>query len=172
MKKDQVKVGNTYLAKVSDKVVPIRIDAENAHGGWDATNLSTNKKVRIKSAQRLRGPAGRDQTAEPQPEAGGSDADAGDGARTKRGKAKAGVPKPPKAKKPSGLDAAAQVLKESGGTMNTKAMVEAMFSRGLWKSDGKTPAATSYSAILREIRVKGQESRFVKTERGQFKSNG
>ena len=28
----------------------MRIDAENRSGGWDATNLSTNKKVRIKTA--------------------------------------------------------------------------------------------------------------------------
>lgn len=57
MKKEQVKVGGTYLAKVTDKVVPVRLDKENPQGGWDATNLATNKKVRIKSAQRLRGPA-------------------------------------------------------------------------------------------------------------------
>jgi hypothetical protein len=59
MKKNEVKVGGTYLAKVSDKVVPVRIDGENPHGGWDATNEATGKKVRIKSAQRLRGEAGR-----------------------------------------------------------------------------------------------------------------
>jgi hypothetical protein len=57
MKKNDVKVGQTYLAKVTDKVVPVRIDGENPHGGWDATNTVTGKKVRIKSAQRLRGPA-------------------------------------------------------------------------------------------------------------------
>ena len=57
MKKNEVKIGRTYLAKVTDKVVPVRIDAENRHGGWDATNTATGKKVRIKSAQRLRGPA-------------------------------------------------------------------------------------------------------------------
>ena len=54
MKKDQIQIGNTYTAKVTDKVVPVRIDAEHASGGWLATNLVTNKKVRIKSAQRLR----------------------------------------------------------------------------------------------------------------------
>lgn len=57
MKKDQIRIGGTYLAKVSDKVVPVRLDAESRYGGWDATNMATNKKVRIKSAQRLRGPA-------------------------------------------------------------------------------------------------------------------
>jgi hypothetical protein len=54
MTKDQIQIGNTYTAKVTDKVVPVRIDAEHPSGGWTATNLVTNKKVRIKSAQRLR----------------------------------------------------------------------------------------------------------------------
>ena len=55
MKKNEVKIGSVYTAKVTNKVVQVRIDAENRHGGWDATNLETGKKVRIQSAQRLRG---------------------------------------------------------------------------------------------------------------------
>ena len=48
-------------------------------------------------------------------------------------------------------------------------MVEAMAAKGYWKSPGgKTPHATLYSAILREINEKGKESRFKKTERGKF----
>ncbi len=39
---------------------------------------------------------------------------------------------------------------------------------GLWKTGGKTPAATLYSAILGEITTKGSEARFKKTDRGQF----
>jgi hypothetical protein len=74
MKKDQIKVGGTYTAKVSDKVVTVRIDAENPRGGWDATNLATNKKVRIKSAQRLRGVAkakgGKPESVQPAPSGG------------------------------------------------------------------------------------------------------
>ena len=57
MKKDDVKTGGIYKAKVTDKVVPVRLDAEHPRGGWEATNLVTGKKIRIKSAQRLRGPA-------------------------------------------------------------------------------------------------------------------
>lgn len=63
MKKNEVKVGNTYMAKVSDKVVPVRIDAEHPSGGWRATNMTTEKQVRVKSAQRLRGPAPRTNAA-------------------------------------------------------------------------------------------------------------
>ena len=56
MKKAYVKIGSVYGAKVSGKVVPVRIDAESTHGGWTGTNQATGKQVRIKSAQRLRGP--------------------------------------------------------------------------------------------------------------------
>ncbi|MFO8012079.1 MAG: hypothetical protein R6X20_02120, partial [Phycisphaerae bacterium] len=54
MKKAQIQVGGTYAAKVSGKVVPVRIDAESTHGGWTGTNQATGKQVRIKSARRLR----------------------------------------------------------------------------------------------------------------------
>jgi len=59
MKKNQIKIGGTYMAKVSGKVVPILICSESQYGGWEATNLSTNRSVRIKSARRLRYPAMR-----------------------------------------------------------------------------------------------------------------
>jgi len=65
MKKHEVKLGCEYIAKVSGKLAHIRIDRENPHGGWDATNLATKKSVRIKSAQRLRAEAGRQGKAAP-----------------------------------------------------------------------------------------------------------
>jgi hypothetical protein len=79
------------------------------------------------------------------------------------------APKEPKAKKPSALDAALRVLEEAGQPMTCPEMIEAMASKGYWTSPGgKTPAATLYSAILRETQTKGDASRFVKTERGKF----
>jgi len=69
----------------------------------------------------------------------------------------------------SGLDAAAKILVDAGGALNCKAMVEQAIEKGYWKPGGKTPAATMYAAILREIQKKGDTSRFVKTERGMFK---
>ena len=77
--------------------------------------------------------------------------------------------KEPKAKKVGALDAAAQVLANSKEPLNCKAMIEEMAKKGLWTSPGgKTPHATLYSAIIREIALKGKESRFVKKGRGQF----
>ena len=77
--------------------------------------------------------------------------------------------KAPKEKKLSAIDAAAQVLASSKEPMNAKEMIEAMTAKSLWTSPGgKTPHATLYSAIIREIATKGKESRFVKKDRGQF----
>jgi hypothetical protein len=77
--------------------------------------------------------------------------------------------KPAKEKKVSAIDVAAQVLAASKEAMNCKDLIEAMAKQGLWSSPGgKTPHATLYSAIIREIALKGKESRFVKKDRGQF----
>ena len=78
-----------------------------------------------------------------------------------------------KPKKLSALDAAAQVLATSKEPMNAKGMIDAMAAKGLWSSPGgKTPHATLYSAILREIGTKGKEARFKKTDRGHFTAAG
>jgi len=86
---------------------------------------------------------------------------------TKKGPAK--KIKEPKEKKLSAIDAAAQVLASSKAPMNAKEMIELMAAKALWTCPGgKTPHATLYSAIIREIALKGKEARFVKTERGKF----
>ncbi len=244
MKSSDVRIGETYLAKVTDKVVPVRIDAErpaSGGGGWDATNMATGKKVRIKTAQRLRGrapapapaaaatgkhetgakpaaPAGRakksltpreaearrkalkaqhhaDQenarlrdereasedgmTASERamaataaevatPDAAESEARAEPERDTVATDATDAKPRR-KAKRPSLINAAAQVLAEADEPLGAKDMVERAIERGLWTPGaGKTPQATLYSAILREINDKGEASRFVKTERGRF----
>lgn len=74
-----------------------------------------------------------------------------------------------KEKKVSALDAAVQVLAEARQALNCQDMIAAMAAKGYWTSpSGKTPAATLYSAIAREIAVKGSVSRFVKAQRGKF----
>ena len=83
-------------------------------------------------------------------------------------KAEAAPEKPAGDGKMSGLDAAAKVLAEAGEPMNAKAIVEAMLAKGLWQTEGKTPAATIYSAMFREIKAKGDASRFRVAERGKF----
>jgi hypothetical protein len=75
----------------------------------------------------------------------------------------------PTEKKLSALDAAAKVLAEEGRPMTCQELIAAMAAKGYWTSPGgRTPAATLYSAISRELATKGAAARFVKTERGKF----
>jgi len=172
MKKDEVQVGQEYLVKVSDRIVPVRIDAEHASGkGWVGTNLVTNRQVRIKSAQRLRRAVAPDAQEAPGRTTVAHVAkksareSKGGKAEKKATRAKTGA----QGEKPmSGLDAAAKVLAEAGEPLSCKAIVERAFEKGYWQSEGKTPAATIYAAILREIQKKGDEARFVKAGRGLF----
>jgi len=170
MKKNEVKVGGTYLAKVSDKVVPVRIDGENPHGGWDATNTATGKKVRIKSAQRLRGEAKPKAAAKEAAPA----ADVGPTAKPDAKVASEAKGKKPKAAKPKGerkpgcLDAAVRVLREAGKPMNCTDIVKEALAKGYWQTKGQTPHSTLYAAVIREIAAKGKEARFHKTDRGMF----
>ena len=276
MKKNEVVIGGRYLAKVSGRVVPVRITGQSPYGGWDAVSEETRRAVRIKSPQRLRRPAdlpcrqagaatreaiageetdmskarkvvlgrvysvalggsylpvradkelghgryegtvlrpgGKEETIKFSTDRVRGDGTPEDQWRKKQEAGKQereaealqtaakvaskvlGVPVgvvPPKAKaagdlpageagpKPrkkaeradgtmSGLDAAAKVLADAGEPLGCKTIVERAIEKGYWKTGGKTPAATVYAAILREIQKKGDASRFAKADRGMF----
>ena len=82
------------------------------------------------------------------------------------------APKPAKEKKPkrvSALDAAAQVIAGAKVPMRAAELIAEMEAKGLWKSPGgKTPEATLYAAIIREIAAEGDKARFKKHDKGVF----
>lgn len=85
------------------------------------------------------------------------------------------APKPkrePKARKLGCLGAAAQVITDAPVT--AKDLIAKVTEKGLWSSPaGKTPDATLYAAIIREIAAKGKDARFARgKERGTFVKNG
>ncbi|MCC6579525.1 MAG: winged helix-turn-helix domain-containing protein [Phycisphaeraceae bacterium] len=184
MKKSDIQIGHTYTAKVSDKVVPVRIEGEHPRGGWIAINFATGKTVRIKSAQRLRAEVRRDGgVAEVVMAVTNGNLAEGVTVPMKPGRKKQ-VASEPKArsqrnptpretnpKKLSLLDAAAHVLAESNEPMTVKQMLEQVIARNLWMPGaGKTPHATLAAAIIREIAGKGDKARFTKVDRGQFQA--
>ena len=57
MKKAEVEIGTTYIAKVSGVLAKVRITGPSPYGGWVGKNLATGREVRIRSAARLRRPA-------------------------------------------------------------------------------------------------------------------
>jgi len=72
------------------------------------------------------------------------------------------------------IDAAAHLLARAEQPMRCSNMVTQARESGLWtpRRGGKTPDRTLYSAILREINTKGDQSRFRKVEREHFGLNG
>jgi len=189
MKKAEVKIGGKYYANVSGNRCEIQIDAEKPRGGWDATNLATGKKILIKSAQRLQGEVGAKRgrakvttegnvtVVENEPatvETIGGETSTAVAVLKKPRKAKTETTETGDAgeKRLSCVAAALKVLGESSEPMNAQELITAMESKGYWTSPGgKTPHATLYSAILRDL-AKGDDSKFVKTERGRFTARG
>lgn len=54
MKAKDVKVGATYMVKVSGRLAPVRLTGESVYGGWNGVNLDTGRPVRVRTARRLR----------------------------------------------------------------------------------------------------------------------
>ena len=54
MRKADVKVGATYLVKVSGRVVPVLLEQPSSQGGWIGRNTVSGRQVRIKTAAKLR----------------------------------------------------------------------------------------------------------------------
>ena len=185
MKKIEVKIGGMYVAKVSDRLVTVRIDSVHSRQGWNATNTKTGKRIHIKSAQRLRGEAKKTtkaETLEATEAAAASDEKAEAPVKAaclraphrqatkKAGPKKVGGKQKPK--RVSALDAAVQVLAQAERPMRAQELVVAMAEQGLWSSPaGKTPHATLYAAMLREIGAKGEAARFQKVDCGLFAFN-
>jgi hypothetical protein len=75
MKRSEIEGGKTYIAKVSGRLVSVRIErdrgtrqsgvlygrsfgARDIHDGWDAINTVTGRAIHIKTAAKLRGGVG------------------------------------------------------------------------------------------------------------------
>ena len=152
MNKEEIKISNVYAIKVGKNTVGVHIMSEHKDGGWVGVNVNTNKELIIRSADRL---IGLYQVKK-------------ENTKTVEAREPSKDVNPAKVKKLGGLLAAFMVLADAGQPLDCQEIVKRMIDQDMWKTDGKTPSATIYSAIIREIKEKGTESRFVKTERGKF----
>lgn len=133
----------------------------------------TTKKATSKKAPRMSASAARAEGAAKQNRMRDAVAVPKDGAPAPKAKAskqrKAKAPKPTLRKRASLLDAAATALADAKAPMQARNIVKAVVERGFWKPGaGKTPHATLYAAMTREIAAKGKNARFRKVNRGQF----
>jgi len=68
----------------------------------------------------------------------------------------------------SAISAAYRVLSESDRPMRAGEITDMAMKQGYWHSDAPTPDATISSAIIMEMKRKGERSRFVKVGPGLF----
>jgi hypothetical protein len=91
------------------------------------------------------------------------------GRKTKKASDASAKSKVTAVQKLSALDAAAQVLATSKEPLTCKELIERMQAEGLWTTTrGQTPDATLNASLHREIKLKGNASRFAKIARGKF----
>lgn len=87
-------------------------------------------------------------------------------------KAYAAARRKPKREGLSMIEAAHAVLLKAKCPMKCADVVETMKESGMWASPaGKTPERTLYTSLSREIKTRGDEARFRKTDRGLFEAN-
>ena len=157
---EKLTIGKTYRVAVGRNTTHATITAKLPDGGWEARSMKSGKTLRIRSH-------------------GSIDELAPDAKLAKKASKRAkvspsrdtGKPAATSGKTMSLLDAAAQLLAGSKKEpMSCQTIVNIALAKGLWapKREGKTPANTLYSAILREIKIKGDDSRFEKVARGKF----
>ena len=155
----EFKAGDRAYTKVGRNLVEVRVKAKTGTG-WTVTTR-TGRTLNVRSLEAAPGAAvGIASAATPKTAAKAAKA-------TAKATPGAAVPK----KGLSLLNAAAAVLEQSDEPLAVRAMIEKAKESGLWTpKGGKTPEQTLYSAIIREIKDKGDASRFRKAGRGLFAS--
>ena len=160
MKLENVKLGETYTLAIGKNAVEVTVTRVDEKGKITVLT-GGGKTISVADAARLTAPkaakGAKTEASTPK----------GTKAASGRNVAQKGAPQG-EGKRLGLVDAAIQVMKAAGKPMNCQEVVKAILEQKLWESAGKTPAATLYSSILREIVKKGADARFKKVERGQF----
>jgi hypothetical protein len=174
MKQEDIHIGGTYLVGLAGNMVPVLITDNHPSGtGWQGKTVKTGKPIVIRSAQRIHKAVDNDkdervaQQGKRKPKAitDTSDAKERDTAKPAATGGDQGGNKPM-----SLINAAAHILaQDNQEPLRCKDIVEQAIAQKLWQpGKGLTPAATLSAAIMREIKTKGDDSRFAKAERGMF----
>jgi len=183
MKTNEIELNECYMAKITDRVVPVQIISEHPRGGWNAVNMATTRKCRIKSARKLRSRATKAQIRDANDQMikttntkyaekalkQATTAIKKTEATTDTKKVKnATCANTANHKREGLLTIAARILTNASEPMSCKAIVHEAITKMGWTTKGKTPHCTLYAAIIREIANEGENARFIKVDRGQF----
>ena len=159
----EIKVGSKVILKVGRNAVEVEILKAMADGdAYWVKSIASGKEFMMPSARIKVPTVSIEPVAEPDPVEDEAPNPAPECTTA-----------PKKEKKLSLMDAAVEVLKQSGEPMNTREMVKAATDSGLWiPTDCKTPEQTLYGSIFREMKIK-ENPRIVKSSvRGKFEYAG
>ena len=159
----EIKVGSTVILKVGRNAVEVEILKAMADGdAYWVKSIASGKEFMMPSARIKVPTVSIEPVAEPDPVEDEAPNPAPECTTA-----------PKKEKKLSLMDAAVEVLKQSGEPMNTREMVKAATDSGLWiPTDCKTPEQTLYGSIFREMKIK-ENPRIVKSSvKGKFEYAG
>ena len=155
----EIKVGSKVILKVGRNAVEVEILKAMADGdAYWVKSIASGKEFMMPSARIKVPTVSIEPVAEPDPVEDEAPNPAPECTTA-----------PKKEKKISLMDAAVEVLKQSGEPMNTREMVKAATDSGLWiPTDCKTPEQTLYGSIFREMKIK-ENPRIVKSSvKGKF----
>ena len=158
-----IKVGSKVILKVGRNAVEVEILKPMADGdAYWVKSIASGKEFMMPSARIKVPTVSIESVAEPEPIENEAPNPAPECTTA-----------PKKEKKLSLMDAAVEVLKQSGEPMNTREMVKAATDSGLWiPTDCKTPEQTLYGSIFREMKIK-ENPRIVKSSvKGKFEYAG
>ena len=159
----EIKVGSKVILKVGRNAVEVEIIKAMADGdAYWVKSIASGKEFMMPSARIKVPTVSIEPVAEPDPVEDEAPNPAPECTTA-----------PKKEKKLSLMDAAVEVLKQSGEPMNTREMVKAATDSGLWiPTDCKTPEQTLYGSIFREMKIK-ENPRIVKSSvKGKFEYAG
>ena len=159
----EIKVGSKVILKVGRNAVEVEILKAMADGdAYWVKSIASGKEFMMPSARIKVPTVSIEPVAEPDPVEDEAPNPAPECTTA-----------PKKEKKLSLMDAAVEVLKQSGEPMNTREMVKAATDSGLWiPTDCKTPEQTLYGSIFREMKIK-EHPRIVKSSvKGKFEYAG
>ena len=148
-----ITVGTIVVVKVGRNEIEVVV-TEIGENRWKVKKVGSDHEFAVSKIERVLGETSLEMEAEPS---------------TPNPAPESGRPE----KKPSLLEAAAQILKRSRTPLNTKEILAKVIESGLWTPNGgKTPEQSLYSALFREINSK-ENSRFRKSaeKKGSFEYN-
>src|SRR5208283_978381 len=151
MKLENVKVGETYTLAIGKNAVQVTVTRVDEKGKITVMT-GGGKQMTVADSARLT----VHHTNAPQAAKGAKTTTAAPKAtKAARGRnvGQKGAPQA-KEKRLGLVDAAIQVMKAAGKPMNCKDIVKVILEKKLWETTGKTPDATLYSSILRDIQKK------------------